>query len=170
MDMTGQDKVSILVTLIVGVAVGAYLYTMGFLQTFAIPEVGTGVEYDGLVITLDSYGACERDASCLTFQVLGDGSYRALYTASGTRVTREGSISRPLRKTFATAFASSALTPQTAPRSGTCLYTPPLSNYRVSISYLESSVILDTCKTDIDPESATWKTIRALVLEIRGDS
>ena len=77
--MKKQDILSIVMTFFVGVLAGSYLYIVGFAPTVATLAVPSQEKLDALVIESDVYGGCRDD--CPSFQLLGDGSYRYLYTS-----------------------------------------------------------------------------------------
>ncbi len=166
--MTFQDKVTIAVTVIFGFLVGGYVYLAGFAPTFGIPEVGTADVYDGLIVTADSYGACEAQNNCLAFQILGNGKYRAIYDVTGERVVVEGAINKPLRTKMNLVFSQSkSLAAQSKVLPVTdCKYEETGTNYRFSVEIATTSYKFDTCRTAIDYDGAVWEIFRELWNEL----
>jgi len=156
--MKFQDGVSILITFLVGMLVGSYLFVTGFATTFSFSTVSDAGVYDEIVITGDSYGACALSNSCLSFQIIGDGSYRALFDVTGERVVYEDTVGRGIRRQF-TAFSKEALASSSVPLVvPECRYGED-TNYRFSVTLDGVSYRLDTCRTDIDYEGPVWTTL-----------
>lgn len=161
--MTKQDKLSILITFTVGFFAGVYLYVAGFATTFVLPEVSTDDIYTEFVITGEGYGACELDNTCLSFQLLESGAYRALYDAEdGSTVVEEGVIPRTLRRELLEALTPAALTVQSDLIARPCRFGEDETNYRFEVTREGAEYSLDTCRTALDYEGATWKTLAKL--------
>lgn len=162
--MSHQDKISILITFIVGLLAGGYLYLTGFATTFKLPEVTTDDVYSEFVIIGESYGACKQDGNCLSFQLLESGKYRALYgDGSDGVITHEASIPYSLRRTLKSNLTPTLLTldSRLAP-TVVCQFGNEGTNYRFRISRDEVSYVLDTCLTDIDYNGLPWQTLLKL--------
>jgi hypothetical protein len=160
--MPGQDKVSILLTFVIGLVAGGYVYLTGFATTFVPPEATTEDTYGGLVINGESYGECAASNSCLSFQLLGNGTYRAIYTNPGAndKLSKEGGISRSLRKELTEVMSSEALLSQSYPLQLTeCKYGQNGTNYKFKVTLDGVNYNLDTCKTRLDYNGQIWLTL-----------
>ena len=98
--MKKPDILSILITFVVGVFAGGYLYLTGFASVedkMSIPDAEELMEF---TIVGEVYGGCELGNACPSFQVLKDGSYRYFYTpAVGIdQILRQGTLPRQLRR------------------------------------------------------------------------
>lgn len=165
--MTHQDKISILITFVFGAIVGSYLYFAGYASTFALPEAETSEIYADLVITADSYGKCEEDKSCFAFQIISDGSYRAIFDATGEKVVREASISSALRRELeATLLPFDLALNSTVLNESLCPAINDNVNFRFNISVATSTYIMDTCTTDINYDGAVWSVLRKAWIEV----
>ena len=163
--MTSQDKISIGITFLFGLFVGSYLYVTGFAITFNIPETALEDVYSGLLITGEGYGECEQSNTCLTFQVLENGDYRALFAANGDNdpIVKEGSISRALRNSLGSSLTAESLTLNSKIRSTPdCKYGLNDTNYRFRITLDKQEYLLDTCQTKIDYNGSAWTSLTKL--------
>ena len=165
--MTFQDKVSIIVTFVFGAIVGSYLYFAGFATTFTLPEADTSEVYADLVVTADSYGKCEETNSCFAFQIIGDGSYRAIFDATGQKVVKEASISSALNRELKATLLPAELT-----LDSTLLVDPLCTEvindtyFRYNISVDSTVYTLDTCTTAIRYEGPVWAVLREVWIEL----
>ncbi len=161
--LSKQDKLSILITFTVGLFAGVYLYVAGFATTFNLPEVSTGDIYTEFVLIGEGYGACELDNTCLSFQLLENGSYRALYDAAdGTTVVKEAVIPRALRRELTNALTANALTVESDLIARPCRFGDDGTNYRFEITKEGTEYSLDTCRTALDYEGVVWKALAKL--------
>jgi len=162
-----QDKISIIITFVFGIVVGSYLYFAGFAKTFSLPKAETSVVYDDLVITADSYGKCEEEGTCFAFQIISDGSYRAIFDATGERVVKEAKISSTLNRDL-----KATLLPEDLILNATLLVDPLCSEvvndtyFRFDISLDSTTYTLDTCTTDIRYEEPVWTVLRKAWIEL----
>jgi hypothetical protein len=158
--MTNQDKLSVLITFIFGLVVGGYLYLTGFATTFKLPEAGQEATYAGLIITADSYGACERENACLSYQILEDGSYRAVFDTTGVKLVVEDSVTRLLKRDLIAALVEAELKIQTKEKTTPgCHYGADSTNYRFNITLNGRDYLLDTCSSAIDYDGIVWNTL-----------
>ncbi len=159
--MTHQDKISILITLTIGIFAGAYLYVAGFATTFKLPEISTENIYGDLVLVVESYGQCKEDRNCLSFQLLDDGSYRALFDnpTGGDKIVKEGSIKGGLRKELDKNFTQEALelNSKELTVSG-CHFGATSTNYRIRASLKGMDYVMDSCSSTIDYSGTTWQS------------
>ncbi len=164
--MTHQDIVSIGVTFILGLLLGIYLYVVGFSPTYRLPEVGTNAQYANFVIVFDAYGECSQSRSCLSVQVRGDGTYRALLSGN-TASAKEGTIKRSYYQRIVNGFTAESLLADSAPLPvQECRYGEAATNYRVLVTFDSQNYLLDTCATTIDYGGEVWLVLQELVRDI----
>lgn len=162
--MTSQDRISILITFAIGMIVGGYLYLTGFAPNYKLPAVDDVNVYQNFVLTGDSYGACENINGCLSFQLLNDGSYRAIYDSTGAKVALDGDITRTMLRDIPNAFTEELLRVQSANNlDGSCHYGSAESNYRFTVNYNDEVFSLDTCGSQIDYNGATWNYLKNFI-------
>jgi hypothetical protein len=156
--MTRQDAISILITFVVGLFAGAYLYLAGFATTFEPPEATSENIYKEFVITGEGYGECEERNNCLSFQLLQNGAYRAILDVSfGESIVKEGSVPRALRLELNNVLTTGVLVEQSITRNvPECRYGDDSTNYRFKITRDEVDYELDSCFSVIDYESKAW--------------
>ena len=158
--MTFQDKVSIIITFVFGAMVGSYLYFAGYATTFTLPEAETSEVYADLVITADSYGKCEEANTCFAFQIIGDGSYRAIFDATGERLVKEANITSVLNRELKATLLPAELTLDSS------LLVEPLCTevindtyFRYNISVDSTTYTIDTCTTNIRYDGPVWTVL-----------
>jgi hypothetical protein len=159
--ISAQDKISIILTFLMGVVAGGYLYLTGFATTFEPPEASVADVYTQFVITAESYGQCESDDTCLSFQVLQNGSFRAIYDGLGETTSKDGRIPLSLRGDLydtltptSLALASKTLTKANCQYEGT--------NYRFEVTRDEVEYVINTCSSAISYESEEWAVLAKL--------
>jgi hypothetical protein len=163
--MTHQDKLSILITFSVGIFAGMYLYLTGFATTFKLPEVTTENVYTEFVVTAESYGACRTERTCLSFQVLENGTYRALLDdpRGGETIVKEGRIPRSIRGEMLKALTSEQLLSDTRTWAvPDCQFGEGGTNYTFRVTRDEVNYEMDTCQSVIDYEGPGWKSLAKL--------
>lgn len=162
--MTPQDRVSLLITFVVGLLVGAYLYTTGFATTFKLPEANEAGVYTGFVLVGEAYGTCRAEQSCVTFQVVGDGVYRAIFDtdAEGNKnAVQEGRLPGNLRRPLERTLIVTELARMNQPLMvSECAYEG--TNYRFKVTLEQVEYNLDTCQSAIDYESSAWASLTAV--------
>lgn len=159
--ISNQDKISIILTFLMGLFAGGYLYLTGFATTFEPPEASEADVYTQFVITAESYGECENDDTCLSFQVLQNGSFRAIYDGLAEAGPKDGRIPLSMRGDLYDTLTSTALA--SAARTSTqanCHYVG--TNYRFEITRDEVEYMIDTCSSSISYESAEWAVLANL--------
>lgn len=156
-----REKISITITFAMGMFAGAYLYLTGFATTFEPPESNSEDVYTQFVVTAESFGECKDERSCLTFQVLENGTYRSILQDGSNTVVKEGKIPFSLRRELEDNLTGTALTlnSETKPALD-CKYDG--TNFRFEVTRDSVEYFIDTCATDVDYESQTWKTLAKL--------
>ena len=154
--MTHQDKLSIMITFVVGFVIGGYVYLAGFLPTYHLPEAVTPDAYESFVIVGDSYGACADDNTCLSFQLL-DRDYRAILGSGNESQVVNGSISgalaRKLLRTLTPEQLALNATPLAIPE---CHYAESGTDFRLTITLEGRNYTLDTCVSAIQYDGPVW--------------
>jgi hypothetical protein len=161
--MKKQDILSIVMTFFVGVLAGSYLYIVGFAPTVATLAVPSQEKLDALVIESDVYGGCRDD--CPSFQLLGDGSYRYLYTSdlSEPQSIADGKIPGALRRDLQRALTEEALLAQSQRINPTsCASFTDGIDVRYYVTRNGVDYTLDTCGTAVDTDSALWLNIKKI--------
>lgn len=150
-------------TFFVGVTAGAYIFLVGFASTVATLEVPDQEKIEELVIESDVYGGCRE--ACPSFQVLGDGSYRYLYSVSydEPQVIQSGSIPFSLRRELLKNLTTQALTTQSQSITpAICSSYSDGIDVRYTITRDGSKYILDTCGTRVDTNSPLWISVKKI--------
>jgi hypothetical protein len=156
-----QDKISIILTFFMGVFAGGYLYLTGFATTFEPPEASEADIYTQFVITAESYGGCENDDTCLSFQVLENGSFRAIYDGIGDGTPKDGRIPSSLRGDLYDTLTAGVLVPASKTvTKNKCQYEG--TNYLFEITRDEVVYVIDTCTSAISYDSDEWKVLAKL--------
>jgi len=148
-------------TFFVGVAAGAYVFLVGFAPTIAKLEVPNQEKLDSLTIEGEVYGGC-RD-TCPSFQILGDGSYRYLYspTFDDPQVIESGAIPYALRRELQRNLTETALVNQSQPKSAVvCNSYSDGVDVRYTIIKDSEKFVLDSCNTQVELNSQLWMSIK----------
>ena len=165
--MTNKDIINIIITFVFGAIVGSYLYFAGFAKTFTLPEADTNEVYADLMITADSYGKCEEENTCFAFQIIGDGSYRAIFDATGERIVKEANTTSALNREL-----KATLLPADLALDSALLVEPICSEvindtyFRYNISVNSTTYTLDTCTTDINYDGPVWTVLIKAWIEL----
>jgi hypothetical protein len=163
--MMPQDRLSLSITFVIGLVVGSYLYLTGFSTTFKLPEANDAGVYTGFVVNGDSYGECRVERSCLSYQILGNGVYRAIFdTDSRGRndVTKEGRLPRKIRLNLQSNLTVDELWRISQPQLVSKCLNPDGTNYRFKVTVEEVEYEVDTCTAEIDYESPVWLSLTAV--------
>lgn len=161
--MKKQDFLSILITFVVGILLGGYLYltdAANFIMKLSIPDEEMVSEF---TIVGDVYGGCR--STCPSFQVLSDGSYHYLYTpsAGAEKVTRKGNIPFALQQQLKAAVTKNQLWGQsTAIEPAVCnSYTDGIDvKYEILLDGV--TYTLDSCGTSVNTASPLWSALRSV--------
>jgi len=164
LDMSKQEISSIIITFLMGLVAGAYLFIYGFSTTFKLPEVTTDDAYTQFVVTGEGYGACDVLDQCLSFQVLENGKYRAiLENGDNEPLIKEGSIPRKVNQQLKKNLTAGILNQQSQPLpTSNCRYGPEANNYRYQVSVDLVNYTLDTCQNQIDYNGQAWLSLVGL--------
>ncbi len=161
--MKRQDILSILITFLVGLIAGGYLYLTGFAPTVAKLEVPSAETFQSFEVVSEVYGGCR--SACPSFQVLGDGSYRYLYSTSfdDEQILQTGTLPFDMRRNLQRTLEAEVLRVQS--RKTTPALCESFSDgfdvrYQITIAGEEYS--LDTCGTAVSTESALWQSLEAV--------
>jgi len=161
--MKKPDILSILLTFFLGAMAGAYLYLVGYAPTVATLEVPSQEKAEALVIESDVYGGC-RDA-CPSFQVLGDGSYRYLYSVAydEPQIIQSGTVPSAMRKDLQKKLTPQALTAQSQQITpAVCSSYSDGIDVRYTITRNGEEYVLDTCGTRVDTDSPLWLSVKKI--------
>jgi hypothetical protein len=151
------DVLSIFLTFLIGLLVGAYFYITGMANFIASFTTPTAEEVRTFQIVGDVYGGCR--AACPSFLVTSDGSYRYLYTPLNAQdaVIREGSLPRNLQRRLESVLVPTTLAQQAAPREPvTCNSYVDGIDVEYTISVDGTDYTLDSCGTQVIGDSALW--------------
>lgn len=167
--MKRQDIINIVVTFVVGMIVGAYLFVYGFnpqyeLVTNWTDDVGT------FAIAGEAYGGCSRGSICASFQVTEAGAYRAFAAVpvGKERIPVSGTLSSALYRDLRNAFTSESLLLLEEPVvSERCASATDGIDYRVRVSLGSEQFVLDTCTTALANDKPTRDLIKKLVSTMR---
>lgn len=167
--MTHQDKISIMITFVVGFIIGGYVYLAGFLPTYHLPEAVTPDAYERFVIVGDSYGACALKNECLSFQML-DRDYRAIFGTGDAAQVVNGSISGALSRKLSRLLTAEALAAESAPLPvPECHYQETGTDFRMTITLEGKNYTLDTCVTAISYDGPVWAALTEVWADVASE-
>jgi len=159
-----QDFLSLLITFIIGVVAGGYLYMTGFAPQFEELTGQTEAVYDDLVVVGEVYGG-DRLGSSPSFQVLNDGTFRYLpsIVASEEVQAKEGTIPKTLLASLKKELTPNDLNKaeQTTAADNCLSYVDGL-DYRYTITLDTVSYELDSCGTQFSVDSALGGALDSL--------
>jgi hypothetical protein len=158
--MKKEDFVSIMITFVVGFFIGGYLYTTNTARWVAEVETPDIEELSEFTIVGDVYGGCR--SACPSFQLLGDGSYRYLFTpaAGADQVLRQGALPIQMRRNLRKVLTDEALLVQSKSIEPLICnsYTDGIDvKYEITID--SKDYVIDSCGTNVQSESALWVTL-----------
>jgi hypothetical protein len=158
--MEREDLISILLTFVMGMVAGGYLYltqVASLDRMLAMPDLATS---ESFVVVGESYGSCGRD--CPQFRVAPDASYRYFYTnASGERALLEDTLPNSLMRPLRGNITARELKQQSAD-SSVCTATDDGISIRYRITLDGTTYELDSCGTAVDYSSPLWKSLTPL--------
>ena len=162
--MKRQDVLILLITFLVGIITGGYLFLTGFAPQFLAHNGATDTTYSDFSFSGEVYGGCSRGDACPSFQVLMDGSfsYLPLGVVSGTGVIN-GNLSKLLMQELQTKFTNVNL--EIASRSieaTTCDSYLDGMDFHYQVTLKTVVYIFDTCGTDFSTTSDMGVTLEKL--------
>jgi hypothetical protein len=161
--MKSQDLLSVLITFVVGVFAGGYLYLNEAAPVLSKLSVPTVEKVSQFTVVGDVYGGC-RD-TCPSFQLVEDGTYRYLYTpaAGAEQVVRAGKLPRELHDRLRSTLITSALETQSS------VIQPAICNsYTDGIDILYDITVdgkqyqLNSCGTAVKAEGGLWSALSSV--------
>ena len=161
--MHKNNILSILITFVVGLFAGSYLFATGFADTVArytTPDVESVATF---TVESDVYGGC-RDA-CPSFQVIDDGSYRYFYTptAGAEQVLRRGTLPFSELRQLKNALTTTALQTQSQPRQpALCNSFTDGIDIRYEVTLAGQKYTLDSCGTAVDGTGKIWQALDSI--------
>jgi hypothetical protein len=158
--MSRQDLISVLMTFVVGIAGGFYLYLTGFapwVNEISDIEISPTTQF---TIISEVYGGC-RD-TCPSYQVQHNGTYRYLYTprAGADQVLRQGTLPIPLQRKLKAALDVAEIIPQTRETTPAMCnsYTDGIDlDYFITIG--DTEYVLSSCGTAVNPTGELWTAL-----------
>ncbi len=164
-DATKQDIVIMIVTFIVAVCAGFYLYLTAFAPQFEDFTGQTEEVYEEFMIVGSQYGGDKMGGTAPSFQVLQNGSYRYIpYTSEGAVVeAKEGSIPRSLFNEVKNALAADSLeSAGIIVTRGDCLSYVDGLDYTYFVTLEGESYTLDTCSTNLKSDGSVARALDKL--------
>lgn len=158
--MKKNDLLSMLITFVIGLFAGSYLFTTGFANTvnkYTTPDAESVVSF---TVVSYVYGNC-GDA-CPSFQITENGAYRLLYTpvAGAEQVLRQGTLSFAVQRELKNALTPSALATQAVRRQPTlCNSFTDGIDIRYEIAVSGKLYELNSCGTAIDVDGRVWQAL-----------
>lgn len=158
------DYLSVLVTFVMGLIAGAYLYTTEaaeFIVELTVPNKAE--EVIEFTVESEAYGGCRE--VCPSFQVQYDGSYRYVYTPGigQPQVLRQGSLPLPVLREVRNALSEKALARQSQPVEPVVCnsYTDGI-DVKYEITFAEQEYTIDSCGTAVDGKGALWQSLNGI--------
>ena len=151
-DATRQDILIMIVTFVVAVFAGFYLYLTAFAPQFEELAGQTEEVYEDFVLEGTQYGGDRLGGTPPSFQVLENGTYRYLpYTLEGAVVdAREGTVPRSLLNEVKNELTEEVLvTAATIVTRGDCMSYVDGLDYNYSVTVNGENYTLDTCTTNL---------------------
>jgi hypothetical protein len=160
-----QDITVMVMTFIVGIIAGFYLYTTAFAPQFDELVGDTEEVYEDFVLEGSQYGGDRMGGTAPSFQVLENGSYRYLPYASEGEVAeaKEGLLPRALLNEVKQTLTADALeiSSQIVTRGDCFSYVDGRDfNYNVTLDGVDYT--LDTCTTALSSGSIMNTTLDKL--------
>lgn len=155
--MEKEDLVSILITVVVGLIAGAYLYIAHFTKLYGQDEVETQQEQAEFSMLAEAYGSC--GTNCPAFQIKNDGSYRYRYFTEIDQppIIKEGTLPLSEQRTLRRSLDESELAAQAQLIAvGTCNSATGGVDIKYSVVYQAQSYRIDSCGTAVDSGGDLW--------------
>lgn len=164
-DATRQDILIMIVTFVVALFAGFYLYVTAFAPQFEELSGQTEEVYEDFVLEGTQYGGDRMGGTAPSFQVLGNGTYRYLpYTPEGAvGKASEGTVPRLLLNEVKNGLTEEALaTAATIVTRGDCMSYVDGLDYNYAVTLNGENYTLDTCTTNLKAEGALSITLDKL--------
>lgn len=161
--MKHQDMLSILITFLIGIVAGGYLYLTNFaglVSKILTPDAEKAAEF---VIIADAYGGCRN--LCPSFQVTHDGSYRYLYVPSAgeEKIVRQGELPHALRTKLLEVVTKGELVRQSEViEPSYCESFADGIDVIYEIELDGEKYALDSCGTAVEAKSVLWETLGSI--------
>lgn len=160
-----QDYLVMIMTFVVGVIAGFYLYTTAFAPNFDEFVGQTEEVYEDFVVEGTQYGGDRMGGTAPSFQLLENGSYRYLpYAAGGETPTAvEGTLPRELLNEVKQTLTEEALenSAQIVTR-GDCMSYVDGRDFTYNVTLDGFDYTLDTCTTALSSGSIIKTTLDKL--------
>lgn len=161
--MKKEDLISVLITAVVGLLAGSYLYLTSFAEIINRVFMSDADDVTELTITGDMYGACSN--VCPSFQVKRGGLYHFIYPATDNfeKIKKEGDLPFFLRIKLRNNLITEELEKQSREWEVSICDSETEKNeviYRITLD--GKFYILDSCKTKVDKDSKLWDTLQEL--------
>ncbi|MCA9355314.1 hypothetical protein KC865_02075 [Candidatus Kaiserbacteria bacterium] len=161
--MKKPDILSILMTFIFGAIAGFYLYMTVYAPFSATLDTPDSEQLSEFIIEGRIYGSCSPN--CPSFQVLGNGSYRYLFTfePGQDQVLRQGTLSIKYQSGLRKALTTESLARQSKIiESAKCNSSDDGVDVSYEITIKGTKYKLDSCGTAVAGDSKLWLTLYEL--------
>lgn len=164
-DATSQDILIMIVTFIVAVCAGLYLYLTAFAPQFDDLTGQTEEVYEDFVLEGTQYGGDRMGGTAPSFQVLENGTYRYLpYTTEGeVAEAKEGTVPRSLLNEVKNSLTDDEVaTAATIVTRGDCMSYVDGIDYNYTVTLNGENYTLDTCSTNLQVDGTLATTLDKL--------
>ena len=164
-DATTQDILIMIVTFIVAICAGFYLYLSAFAPQFEEFSGQTEAVYEDFVVEGSQYGGDRMGGNAPTFQILENGEYRYLpYSSEGMTVeAKEGTLPRSLMQEIKSVLTDETVSAAaTTVTRGDCMSYVDGLDYNYSITLNGENYTLDTCTTNLTVDGTLSRTLDKL--------
>lgn len=156
-DATRQDILIMIVTFVVGVSAGFYLYMTAFAPQFEEFSGQTEEVYEDFVLEGAQYGGDRMGGTSPSFQILENGSFRYLpYTQQGEITdAKEGVVPRALLNDIKKLMTvENLVTASAIVTRGDCVSYVDGLDYAYTVTLDGVNFNLDTCTTNLKSEGS----------------
>ena len=159
--MKKQDLISMLLTFVVGVVAGGYLFLTGFAPQFLAHFGATNATYSDFTIDARAYGGCSRTASCPSFQIRNDGSFSYLPKEAAVGVVPvTGTLPNSYMNGLRQESTRATLTRMTqVSKPTTCASYSDGIDYHYDITFQSVVYRIDTCGTTFTKDSGLARAL-----------
>jgi hypothetical protein len=164
--MRRQDIVSIIVTFVVGLLTGGYLYLFGFSQQFSLDELSESVATPDrdFTMTIEAYGGCDRSGRCPRYVVGSDGAVTGTVPATPEAGKVTGQLDQQLWLELQDYFYPEQLDVLSEPMvsADDCASADDGVDYQVTVIRGSVTYRLDTCRSALAEDDVAY----ALLLDV----